>query len=165
MNKSYVSIGSNIGNRFLNIQNALLRISKNNNIKIVDKSSVYETEPKYYKKQTYFYNMVILINTKYSPFELLYFFEKIEKILGRVNKNTNKPRIIDIDILTYDHILINEEHLSIPHKKMYERNFVLKPLEEINKNFICPNTSKKLSLLLKNTNDTSKVIKLSNLKL
>ena len=165
MNSCYISLGSNVGDRYLNLQSAIRNINNTNNISIISKSSIYESEPMYYKEQRFFYNAVIEIETSYNPFKLLDIFEVIEKKIGRTNKNGNKPRIIDIDILVCGKILIKHNILTIPHENMYERSFVLIPLQEINKNFMCPSSSLKISHLLKCANDTTKITKLSKLKL
>ena len=81
--------------------------------------------------------------------------------MGRLNKGHNLPRIIDIDIVSYDNLEINSKELIIPHSKMEERNFVLFPLFDVSNNYIHPKNNKSIIDLLKANNDTSKIIKLS----
>jgi dihydrofolate synthase/folylpolyglutamate synthase len=96
----------------------------------------------YYENQPYFINSVIKIETGMKPFSLLKFLNQIEKKLGRVREFKNSPRTIDLDILYYDRVIIQKERLKIPHPKIYERAFVLKPLSDIDKKFKDPGKNK-----------------------
>ena len=131
MAKVYLSLGSNLGDRRDNLQNALRRINTLENTEIKAISSVYETDPVGYFDQNRFYNIAAEINTAQSPSELLSACQKIEKEMGRVKHFVNGPRNIDIDILTYDDVTVNSPQLQIPHPRMMERAFVLMPLCEI----------------------------------
>jgi len=130
----YMSLGSNIGDRENNLRKAVDLISRNPNIEVLAVSSIYETEPMYYKNQDYFYNILLKarVNGEFSPFEMMGFLKGIEYSFGR--KRSEKrygPRIIDIDLLYYGEIVIESEFLTVPHPGIEERKFVLVPLSEI----------------------------------
>tara|TARA_B100000427_G_scaffold9580_1_gene8271 strand:+ start:201 stop:701 length:501 start_codon:yes stop_codon:yes gene_type:complete len=154
----YISIGSNIGDRVINCRNAIKKISVWANITIV--SSFYETEPWGYSDDKYYLNAVFKIETSLSPYELLHKLKVIEQEMGRRKKPDNvvyQARIIDLDILFFDDIIINDIDLIIPHPKLYNRKYVLKPFLEINPDFICPFTKKTLVNILHESLDDSQV--------
>ena len=158
---SFLSIGSNVGNLKTNIDKSVKLLNANKNITIQKISNYYLSEPLYYKNQNDFLNIVISISTNLSVDKLLKTCKSIELNMGRViDAEKNYPRIIDIDILTYDHCIFNSEDLNIPHLKICERKFVLKPWCDIDPEFILPKLNKKIKLLLKNVKDNSKIIKL-----
>jgi len=132
----YLSIGTNLGNREENLINALDVIRQEVG-EILAVSSVYENDAVGFEGNS-FLNQVIKVETKLSPENLLQKTQEIEIKLGRVQKtihNNGKPyynnRIIDVDILLYDDLEINTETLTIPHSKMYEREFVMVLLKEV----------------------------------
>ena len=127
----YLALGSNLGDRRGFIQNALREL-KDQGIKILKISSIIETDPVGGPTQGKYLNAVIKASTLLFPEELLFTIARIEKKIGRARKIINGPRVIDIDILLYDEIKIVSRHLVIPHPRMLEREFVMKPLEEIN---------------------------------
>ena len=132
-NKVFIGIGTNVGDRGQNIENALFEINKIASIK--KKSSTHETKPVGYKNQGDFFNMAIEIETQLKPIDLIIKLQEIEHKMGRVRNIKNGPRIIDLDILTYGDEIINEPDLIIPHPRMLERDFVMKPLKEITDDF------------------------------
>jgi len=140
----FIGIGSNLGDREKNIKKALEYLRKNPHIKIEKVSSIIETEPWGYTSQPKFLNGVIKIKTILSPLDLLKFLQEVEKNLGRERKIKYGPRTIDLDILLYDDKIINSDQLKIPHPRMWEREFVLRPLLEIE-----PEIEKKLEELKK----------------
>ena len=110
----------------------------------------------YYKAQKDFYNMVIEIETNLNPLELLHEVKKIEIMAGRNPHNKeNMPRVLDVDILAVGDLIIRSNLLSIPHPKIAERKFVLKPWNDIAPNFIIPNYSVKVCEMLYNSDDLS----------
>jgi len=132
----YLSLGSNIGNRERHLKNAIDLIQQNIG-KIFSESSILETEAVGFAGKP-FLNQVIKIETIFSPEILLQKTKEIEQKMGRTEKTriaNGQPvftnRIIDIDILLYDDLKINTNNLTIPHPKMFEREFVMKPLMEI----------------------------------
>ena len=156
---SYLSLGSNINNKYLHLNKAVKYLSINVNILKV--SSIYKTEPLYYTKQNSFLNMVVEISTKYNFCELLKLCKNTELIMGRkLNKHRNRERIIDIDILTFNDSIYSDDTITIPHPKIHERKFVLIPWVEISPDYFLVNYKKNVTTLLKNTKDNSKVVKL-----
>lgn len=155
----YISIGTNCGNRYENIKNAIKYIAQF--CKILDISSIYLTSPLENFNQPYFYNCVVKIKTDLSAEELLVKLKAIERKMGRnLNDKRYQPRIIDLDILFYEKFIINKKNLCIPHKKLHKRKFVLWPLCELAKGFIHPVLNKKISTLKKLLRDKSQKIKL-----
>ena len=157
----YLSIGSNKGDRLKNIKKTILLMDNHSDIKIIDKSNIYETKPLYNLKQKYFLNMVLLVETNINPNELLQETQSIEKKIGRVylKKNNNQPRKIDIDILTYSNKNIFTNNLVVPHPKIKERAFVLKPWSDIDPNYKLSNMEQTISELLSNISLNSDIIK------
>ena len=130
MNTVYLSLGSNLGNRVKYLNDALSLIEKEIG-KIVKRSSLYETEPWGIRDQSMFINMTACVITNLSPALLLKTILEIEQKLGRIRNQKWHERIIDIDILFYNDVVINELELIIPHPYLHERKFVLDPLNEI----------------------------------
>ena len=129
MCKVYLSLGSNLGQRAENLAQALRMLGEK--LKIVQVSAIYETEPVGIREQPWFLNLVCAAETELSPQELLAFFQGIEGKVGRVRERRFGPRLIDIDILFYDGLIIRTPSLEIPHPRLTERAFVLVPLVEI----------------------------------
>jgi len=127
---AYIGIGSNLGNRQKNCLRAIELLQKKDII-VTKRSSLYETEPWGVKDQPRFINMAVEIDTSLEPKELLKILKNIEKELGREKSSKWGPRIIDLDILLFDDIILNKDNLKIPHPLMHERDFVLRPLCEI----------------------------------
>lgn len=132
MNIAYIGLGSNVGDREQYLVKALERIEKNPKITITKMSSIYETFPIGITEQPLFLNMVIEIETIYSPIELLDLLQKIEAESGRKRDVKWGPRTLDLDILLYNQENMKSERLIVPHPRMQERGFVLIPLYEIN---------------------------------
>jgi 2-amino-4-hydroxy-6-hydroxymethyldihydropteridine diphosphokinase len=146
-NVIYLGLGSNIGNRVENIIFALSVLQSSGFVNIKKISSFYETSP-IGPKQRKFYNIVVKANTSLNPHDLLSIIKQTEKLMGREKTLHWGPRVIDVDILFFNRIVIVEKNLIIPHKEIQNRLFVLAPLNEISKNFICPISNKKISAIL-----------------
>ncbi|WP_099224509.1 2-amino-4-hydroxy-6-hydroxymethyldihydropteridine diphosphokinase [Listeria costaricensis] len=131
MAKAYLSLGTNIGEKTANLQHALELLKKSPAIQIKRVSSIYETDPVGYEEQDNFYNIVISIETTYTAEELLDFCLAAEIELGRVRLFKWGPRLIDIDLLTYENETRETEKLTLPHPYMTERAFVMIPFMEI----------------------------------
>ncbi|MDO8885918.1 2-amino-4-hydroxy-6-hydroxymethyldihydropteridine diphosphokinase [Candidatus Oleimmundimicrobium sp.] len=131
MAKVYIGLGSNIGDREAYLRAAIRLLKKHKDIEVKKVSSIYETEPENYTEQRKFYNLVLELKTSLPPDELLKICNFIESLLKRKREIKWGPRTIDLDILLYDELEINEENLKIPHSLMCERSFVLVPLLEI----------------------------------
>ncbi|NCO67173.1 MAG: 2-amino-4-hydroxy-6-hydroxymethyldihydropteridine diphosphokinase [Nitrospirae bacterium CG_4_10_14_0_8_um_filter_41_23] len=130
MSVVYIGIGSNLGNRQENCLRAI-ELLQEKGIIVTKRSSLYETEPWGVKDQPLFINMAIEIETGLKPEELLRMLKDTEREMGRKDSSKWGPRIIDLDILLFDNIVLNNKNLKIPHPLMHERDFVLRPLCEI----------------------------------
>ena len=151
VNIVYLGLGSNLGNKILNLNKAMHLII-DNNTKIIKVSSFYETVSwpnKFFPK---YVNIVIKLKTDLNPLSLFKKIKKIEKYLGRKNRPKNYPRECDIDILDFNQKKINmifkNDKISIPHQRMQNRSFVLLPMFEITKNWRHPISGKKINDLL-----------------
>ena len=138
MNKHvvYLSLGTNIGNRLDNLKHALESLKEF--CQVVASSSVYETDPWGFEDQPIFYNQVVRIETGLEPLTLLRAIKKIELKMGRIPTFQYGPRLIDIDILVYDKLMITSAELTIPHPQIKSRAFVLSPMVEIAPDLIIP---------------------------
>ncbi len=128
----YLGLGSNIGNRRKNIKRALSLLSKYS-VKIRKVSKIIETDPVGLKKQPKFLNTVARLSTDLSPIKLLRKVKEIEKDMGRKSSLRFGPRIIDLDILIYGNLKLKSKELTIPHPRMSQRDFVLRPLSSLTK--------------------------------
>ena len=137
----YIGLGSNLGDRQYYINTAIRKTRLLMNTRVIKISKIIETLPDGNPLQGPYLNCVIKIQTTLSPYELLKRLKIIEADLGRVRTIKNGPRNIDLDILLYGDVRINEDSLCIPHPRMFQREFVMKPLEEI-----APRLVKKLKL-------------------
>ena len=136
--KCFLSLGTNLGNKQENLQIAIQYIAEKIG-KIIAQSSVMETDPWGFVSENTFLNMVIKVETSLSPLEILKETQKIEKLMGRTQKTQQayQDRIIDIDIILYDDIILDTPELKLPHPLLHERDFVLKPLCEIAPDICC----------------------------
>ena len=160
-NTSYISLGSNIGNKIKNLRDAIEHLENNEKIIITQMSSVYLTEPKYFTKQDDFYNIVLSLSTDLEPLDLLCYNQSVENKMGRKkNLYKNRPRVIDIDILTFNNVKIKQNNLVIPHPFITERRFILEPFNEISPSFYLPGSKKSINELLNVLKDSLKVVKL-----
>ena len=149
VNKAYLAIGSNLGNKINNIEVTKFELEKYN-IKIIKSSSIYISEswPDPYKPN--YMNIIIKIETSLVPLELLKICNLIELKLGRVRSQKNAPRTCDIDIIDYDKRILNEKNnkLILPHPRMNVRNFVLLPLFEVDKSWKHPKSKSNIVNLI-----------------
>jgi 2-amino-4-hydroxy-6-hydroxymethyldihydropteridine diphosphokinase len=163
MNQAVLLLGSNLGNTSQNLENARLKLSKKAG-KIINASSLYETPPWGFVHQNNFLNQVLIVETALNPFELLTVILETEQLMGRErNGEGYQARIIDIDILYYNDMIIEEERLTVPHPLLHERMFAMAPLSEILPDYVHPIFKEDNKSLLKKCNDQSKVIKVSGL--
>jgi len=136
--KGFLSLGSNLGDRLLNLQRARDSLPAYN-VRIIDQSSVYETKAlEVIHPQRAYFNMVLKIETILNPFELLQICHQIEDALGRKRPYYHAPRSIDVDILALEGITITTAELQVPHPRMESRSFVMYPLSEIASDMILP---------------------------
>lgn len=145
----YLGLGTNLGNKEANLRTAIYKLQERIG-KQVSLSSFYETAPWGFESDHSFLNAAIGLETKLPPIEVLHITQEIERELGRTRKSVDgnySDRLIDIDILLYDGLVLHTPELTIPHPLMTERDFVMKPLIEIAGNVIHPTRQKTLSEL------------------
>jgi len=155
----YLSLGSNLGDRRLNLQEGI-QFLQSKGVSITSLSSLYETDPVDIPYSGPFYNLALKARTSLSPENLLKICIDVEKTLGRVKRDRNKPRTFDADIIFYGDQIVKKDDLVIPHPRMHLRNFVLIPLAEIAPAFMHPAFKKTVAILLKECPDGSAVKKL-----
>ena len=153
----YLGLGSNIGDRGDNLNHALDYLSQR--LRLVEKSSIYDTMPEDNERQPRFLNMVARFTTHLKPQELLLLTGGIERKLGRQPGRRNAPRPIDIDILFFGDQVVREEGLSIPHPRLKDRAFVLVPLAEIAPGLMHPSLKKSAKELLRELGKIQGVVK------
>lgn len=148
MNKAYLGLGTNMGDKQAYLKEACKIISDNTNINIVKISKVYKTKAWGYTNQDDFLNICIEVDTNLSPEELLEVCHEVENKLNRVRVIRWGPRTIDVDILFFNNIISTDENLILPHPRIKERAFVLIPLMDLNKELVIDN--KTISYYLSN---------------
>lgn len=136
----YLSLGSNLGDRSANLQAAIKRLDEAGTVRAV--SDFYETEPVELTSQPWFLNSVVALETGQSPPALLKTLLAIEHEMGRLRLKDKGPRVIDMDILLFGDLVVDERGLKIPHPAMQQRRFVLEPLVEIAPNALHPGLNK-----------------------
>lgn len=146
-NTVYLLIGANIGDRMRNLQQSKKLIGQHLG-RIIINSSIYQTAAWGNNDQPDFLNQVLIVNTLLSAEECLQNILAIENMMGRIRTEKNAPRIIDIDILFYNNIILNIPGLIIPHPEIQNRRFVLMPLNEISSSFIHPVLNKTIKSVL-----------------
>ena len=143
----FIGIGSNLGDRRLNLEQSVGSIALKAG-SVIMQSGIYETEPWGFSSDSSFLNMVIKVETGLEPEELLFQLLDIEKEMGRVRTGKGyRSRVIDLDILLYDDLVINSGELVIPHPLLHKRMFVLEPLCEIAPDFVHPVLNKTIAEL------------------
>lgn len=156
----YIGIGSNQGNRIEYCDKAVRAITKFAVIKSL--SSVYETEPVGVNDQSDFINCVVEIGTELGPYELLSNLLDIENKLGRRRAGVRGPRPIDLDLLFYEDLVVQDDRLTIPHPRAHLRRFVLEPLCEIAPNLIHPVLKVAVSKLLNDLENNKRIERLGD---
>ena len=142
----YIALGTNLGERSGNLRAAIEGLAPD--VTVLAESHIYETPPWGYEDQPSFLNMVVKAETDLEPAALLMFLKKLEVDLGREKSVRWGPRLIDLDILFYDDLIIESPPLVIPHPRLHERGFVLAPLADVAAEFIHPVLGKRVRELL-----------------
>lgn len=159
LNKAYLLIGGNVGNKLFFLEQAVMLLQKQCG-KITDRSSIYETAPWGNIHQASFLNQALELQTRYEAENLMFLLLKIEEQMGRVRLEKYGPRIIDIDVLFFNDEVYNTIELTIPHKELQNRRFVLQPLSEIAPLLVHPVLKKSVQQLLAECADASEVRKI-----
>jgi 2-amino-4-hydroxy-6-hydroxymethyldihydropteridine diphosphokinase len=146
----YLALGSNMGNRLANLKNAIGNLPPQMNVR--RKSTVYETPPWGFKDQPAFLNQVVMAETYLDAESLLGHLKRLETALGREPGFPNGPRLIDMDILFYDDLVMDSPPLVIPHPRLHQRAFVLVPLNDIAPDLVHPVLDTPVSELLLDVN-------------
>ena len=146
MARVFVALGSNLGDRPVNLAQALSAMEEF--AKVVRRSPVYETAPMYMTEQPRFLNMVVQIQTDHEPRQLLTLLKEAETRLGRESGARYGPRIIDLDIVLYDDQVVDQPNLKIPHPGLTERAYVLRPLCDIAPHIVHPVLGQTMQKLL-----------------
>lgn len=152
MDGKYLLLGTNLGDRLLNIKTAFKQLEAE--MDIIETSSLFESEPWGIKDQPWFLNVVIKVKSNLGPANLLSLCLEVEKNMGRIRKKKWGERLIDIDILYYDNLTLNNNILTIPHKEIQNRRFTLLPMTEISPEGIHPVFNKTQKQLLEECSDT-----------
>jgi 2-amino-4-hydroxy-6-hydroxymethyldihydropteridine diphosphokinase len=143
----YLALGTNLGDRMDNLRRAIAALPPT--IRVTALSPVYETPPWGYADQPAFLNMALAGETESNPSDLIAFLKNLESELGREKTFRNGPRLIDMDILFFDDLRMDEPGLVIPHPRLHERAFVLVPLNDIAPGLIHPELGRAMRDLLK----------------
>ena len=151
MTITYIGLGSNVGDRFANLFDALGLLINGSALKKV--SSVYKTDPQGYRDQPDFLNCVVEADTDMQPHDLLKDVKGIERLMGRVLNFRNGPRLIDLDILLYGDQVVDMPDLTVPHPRLQERAFMLVPMCEIAPDLLHPVLHKTMTELLRDVRD------------
>ncbi len=150
----FIGIGSNLGDRKANCQEARAKLAELENTRVVAASSYYESEP-HGNAKTWFVNAVVQLETEFSPPELLKQTKKIEDAMGRKRVKGKRwgSRVIDLDILLFNNEILNKRNLKIPHPRLPQRRFVLAPLAELAPQLIHPSLNLSISEMLATVKD------------
>jgi 2-amino-4-hydroxy-6-hydroxymethyldihydropteridine diphosphokinase len=148
---AYLSVGSNLGDKLENCRSGIAAMTRSANIRLIDQSPIYRTEPVDYRDQDWFVNYAVKIETDLDPISLLNILKSIEQKAGRVPHAVRfGPRVLDLDIIFYDDVVQNDSRLTIPHPRMHKRRFVLKPICDIDPDINHPVLQQSMRYLLKN---------------
>ena len=159
--RALIGVGSNIGLAAQNCKKAIELVNKSESVNVTAQSSLYESQPVGKTNQAWFVNSTIEVYTKLGPEELLQYLLNIEQEFGRIRKEKWGARIIDLDILDFEGLIMDSKTLTLPHPEMTKRRFVLEPLSEIAGETIHPLKKKMISDLLKELPKTPVVKKIT----
>ena len=156
MTTCLLSLGSNLGNCIDTLNSAINDIKSLKGVEDVVCASMYQTKPVGYKDQDDFINIAISLTTSKTPYQMLELCAFLEQKYQRVRLFKNGPRTLDVDIIAFGDVILDEEKLILPHPRMHQRAFVLAPLKEIEPNFVITKYQKSISQLYDLLDDTEK---------
>ncbi len=160
-NTAYIALGSNLGDREMNLLRAVTEIARIPGTRVTGLSHFYETSPVGFKDQPPFNNAVLRISTGLSPGDLLLSLQRIEdEVFKRKRGVMNGPRTMDLDILLYNDLMLESENLVIPHPEMTRRRFVLQPLNDIAPDAVHPASRRNISAILASLESDESVTKI-----
>jgi 2-amino-4-hydroxy-6-hydroxymethyldihydropteridine diphosphokinase len=135
----YISVGSNLGDPMQNCCKGMGALCEDGTVELIARSPLYKTQPVDYTDQSWFTNAVVFVRTRLSPQALLDKTQSIQKCFGRKSDAVRfGPRILDLDIIFYDDLILDSANLEIPHPRMHKRRFVLQPICDIDPTVIHP---------------------------
>jgi 2-amino-4-hydroxy-6-hydroxymethyldihydropteridine diphosphokinase len=149
MSIAYIALGSNLKQPASQIQQALIALQGLPQTKLLQNSSLYLTPPVGYDNQPDFINAVAKLETTLEPAQLLQYILDIESGFGRERPFPNAPRVLDLDLLLYDELVMHTPALTVPHPRMHLRGFVMLPLAEIAPDLMIPKLGNVVELLAK----------------
>jgi 2-amino-4-hydroxy-6-hydroxymethyldihydropteridine diphosphokinase len=156
---AFICVGSNLGSKLENCRQGVAELARGATTRLVDQSTVYQTEPVDYRDQDWFVNYVVKIETVLEPLALLDRLKSIEHDGGRIQDSVRfGPRVLDLDIIFYDEMVMDHPRLVIPHPRMHKRRFVLKPVCDIDPHIIHPVFHRTVQLLLEDLNQAGQRI-------
>lgn len=146
----FISIGANIGDRLRNCCRGIEALCAGDEVQLVARSPFYETEPVDYTDQGWFLNAVVEVATPLAPLALLARMQSVQQALGRSETDVPfGPRVLDLDIIFFDDLVLDTPQLTIPHPRMHKRRFVLQPICDIDGLFVHPVLGRKVETILK----------------
>ncbi|MDY6987664.1 MAG: 2-amino-4-hydroxy-6-hydroxymethyldihydropteridine diphosphokinase [Thermodesulfobacteriota bacterium] len=155
--RAYIGVGSNLGNRVENCRRAIEALAASEDCVLEAQSPFYETEPLYLEDQDWFVNAAALIRTSLAPEALLARLQAIEQKMGPRGESPRfGPRVLDLDILFFDDLVLQRGDLNVPHPRLHERRFVLRPLSDIAARFVHPVLGETVGSLLASLKDGRK---------
>jgi 2-amino-4-hydroxy-6-hydroxymethyldihydropteridine diphosphokinase len=155
----YICVGSNLGHKLENCHRGVARLTRDASSRLVEESAVYQTEPVDYRDQEWFVNYAVKIETLLGPLDLLDRLKSIERAVGRTRSSVRfGPRVLDMDIIFYDELVMDHRLLVIPHPRMHKRRFVLKPLCDIDPLIYHPSLGRTVRSLLEDLDETGQRI-------
>jgi len=156
---AYIAVGSNLGKKLENCRSGIAALIRSGNTRLVDQSPIYRTEPVDFLEQEWFVNYVVKIETDLDPMGLLNILKSIERAAGRVKDPIRfGPRILDLDIILYDDLVMDAPALTLPHPRMHKRRFVLKPICDIDPDIDHPVLHRTMESLLKDLDEAGQRI-------
>ena len=159
--RAFVAMGSNLGDRCQSLREAAARLEQDPGIELVSRSRVYETQPVGPPQGPYL-NAVVELRTSLGPRALLGRLFEIERVAGRRrSRERNAPRTLDLDLLLFDDVCLDEPDLVVPHPRMHERGFVLEPLCDLDPALVHPRLGVAVSALARRVRDPGAVVPLS----